>query len=199
MAPVLEVQGRTAAVILAAGGSSRFGSPKQLARWENQTFIERVADVALASAANPVIVVLGAEVSGSRAALGDRPVQVVVNEAWAQGQSASMKAGLAALPPGISSVVFLLVDLPGVDAAVINSLIQRHRQTLAPLVWPEFAGQRGNPVLFDRRLFPELGRISGDTGGRPLLQAYRNQADRVAVSNRAILQDIDRPEDWSEG
>jgi molybdenum cofactor cytidylyltransferase len=193
--PILEAPGRTAAIILAAGGSTRFGAPKQLALWGRQTFIERAADVALASQARPVVVVLGAEVEQSRAALGDRPVEVVINRDWANGQSTSMKAGLAALNENIDSVVFLLVDLPGITPDVVDALIQRHRQTLAPLVWPEFEGQRGNPVLFDRCLFPQLAQISGDTGGRPLIMTYQEQAERVTITTKAILQDVDRPED----
>jgi len=193
--PIAEVHSRAAAVILAAGGSTRFGSPKQLAHWKDKTFIEHVADVALASSAGPVIVVLGAEIERCRAALGDRPVQIIVNESWAEGQSTSMRAGLAALPAHIGCALFLLVDLPGVTPEIINRLIQRHRETLAPLVWPEFAGRRGNPVLFDRRLFPELYQISGDTGGKPLLLAYRDQAERVSVPEAGILLDFDRPED----
>jgi molybdenum cofactor cytidylyltransferase len=194
-APISEVYGRSAAIILAAGGSSRFGTPKQLAPWGEQTFIERAVEVALAAQARPVIVVLGAEVEQSRALLADKPVTVVINQDWAAGQSTSMKAGLATLPPHISSVLFLLVDLPGVTPDIVNALIQRHRQTLAPIVWPEFEGRRGNPVLFDRSLFPELQRITGDTGGRPLLQAYRDQAERVAATHSGILLDIDYSED----
>jgi molybdenum cofactor cytidylyltransferase len=122
-------------------------------------------------------------------------VQVVINEAWAQGQSTSMQAGLTALPDNIGCAIFMLVDLPGVTPDLINSLILRHRQTLAPLVWPEFEGRRGNPVLFDRRLFAELGEVSGDTGGKPVLLRYQTQAECVAVTDPAILQDIDRVED----
>jgi molybdenum cofactor cytidylyltransferase len=193
--PVIEAWGRTAAIILAAGGSSRFGSPKQLALWQGKTFIEQVVDTALASPVSSVSVVLGAEVAQSQALLADRPVQVVLNPHWAEGQSTSMKAGLAALPGQSHSVIFLLVDLPGVTPEVITALIQRHRQTLAPLVWPEFEGKRGNPVLFDRALLPELAQISGDTGGRPLVMKYKEQAERVPVSERGILEDFDRPED----
>jgi molybdenum cofactor cytidylyltransferase len=193
--PVLEVHRRTAAIVLAAGGSSRFGSPKQVARWGDQTFIERVVDTALASPARPVIVVLGAEVSQSRAALGQRPVEVVVNEVWAGGQSTSMQAGLAALPSNIGSALFMLVDLPGVTPDVVEAVIQRHRETLAPIVWPEFQGKRGHPVLFDRTLFSELNRVSGDTGGRPVLLAYQDRTERVAVESEGVLLDFDRPED----
>ncbi|MBI1878572.1 MAG: nucleotidyltransferase family protein [Chloroflexi bacterium] len=190
-----EVHSRNAAVILAAGGSGRFGSPKQLAQWGGKTFIEQAVDTALASPVRPVIVVLGAEVEQCRAVLGDRPVQVVINEGWAQGQSTSMQAGLAALPANVGGVLFLLVDLPGITPDLIKQLLQRHRETLAPLVWPEFEGQRGNPVLFDCALFPELRQVSGDTGGKPVLLRYKAQAERVMVSDKGVLQDFDRPED----
>jgi molybdenum cofactor cytidylyltransferase len=194
--PIREVQGRTAVVILAAGGSSRFGSPKQLARWAGQTFIERAVTTALAAGGvHSVTVVLGAEVEQSRRLLQPFPVEVVVNPHWPEGQSSSMQAGLTVLPATVDSVIFLLVDLPLITPDIIEALIRRYRQTLAPIVWPEFAGQRGNPVLFDRTLFPQLSQIKGDTGGRPLLQAYQDQAERVVVTTPAVLQDVDRPED----
>lgn len=193
-APVAEVHSRVAAVILAAGGSARFGSPKQLARWRGKTFIEQAVDTALASSARPVVVVLGAEVERCRAVLADRPIEVVVNETWMQGQSTSMQAGLAALPANIGGAVFFLVDLPGVAPDLIDRLLQRHRETLAPLVWPEFEGRRGNPILFDRSLFLELRQVRGDTGGKPVLLRYQDRAERVVVSDKSILQDFDRPE-----
>jgi molybdenum cofactor cytidylyltransferase len=196
--PVTELHSRTAAVVLAAGGSSRFGSPKQLARWGGKTFLERAVDVALASQARPVIVVLGAEVEQSQAMLAGRPVEIIINDAWAEGQSTSMKAGLAALPANVSGALFMLIDLPGVMPDIVDALIQRYWQTLAPIVWPEFEGKRGNPVLFDRALFPKLKQISGDTGGRPVLLAHKDQAERVVMTDEAILQDVDRPEDLEE-
>ena len=106
-----------------------------------------------------------------------------------------MRAGLAYLPAHISSAIFMLVDQPWLHPQTIAALIERYRQTLAPVVWPEFEGHRGNPILFDRALFSELQQISGDTGGRPLLQAYQNQAERVPVPDQGILIDVDRMED----
>jgi molybdenum cofactor cytidylyltransferase len=193
--PVPEICNRTAIIVLAAGESARFGSPKQLARWGAQTFIERVVDVALASEADSVIVVLGAEKEQTLAALGERNVQVVINNNWADGQSASVEAGLSVLPQNIGGAVFMLVDQPGIRPAVIISVIRRHRQTLAPAVRPEYNGQPGNPVLFDRSLFTQLQNLSGDVGGRAVLKKYPGQVERVAVDTPAILQDFDRPQD----
>lgn len=193
--PIAEVHRRVAAVVLAGGGSARFGSPKQLAPWGESTFIEQVVDTALASRARPVIVVLGAAAEDCRRRLGDRPVTVVVNERWPEGQSTSLKAGLAALPPEVGAALFPLVDQPAIPPPVLDALIERYRRTLAPIVWPEFEGQRGNPVLFDRALFAEMGQISGDTGARPVLHRWQASAERVAVAEPGILQDFDRPED----
>ncbi len=196
--PVTEVHGRVAAVVLAAGGAERFGAPKQLLPWAGGTLLSHAVDTALASQAGPVVVVLGHQADACRAALGDRPATVVTNTDWAQGQSSSVKAGLAALPADVGAALFLLVDQPGVTLAVVDALIERHRATLAPVVWPEYEGRRGNPVLFDRVTFPALMRLSGDIGGRPVLQAYAGQAKRVPVADPGVLADIDTPGDYEQ-
>jgi molybdenum cofactor cytidylyltransferase len=195
--PINRVYHRDAVIILAAGGSSRFGEPKQLVRRQGNTMLETVIDTALRSQARPVIVVLGAYADRCRQVIGTRPVQVVVNQNWATGQSSSMQVGLGVLPSNVAGATFMLADQPTIPAEVINALIDRHQQSLAPVVWPEYNGQRGNPVLFDRSLFPELTRVSGDTGGRPVLQRFQSQAERVRVNTDTVLRDIDRPEDMT--
>jgi molybdenum cofactor cytidylyltransferase len=196
--PVIEVLGRVGVVVLAAGESKRFGTPKQLLPWKGSSLLGHVVDVALASGAEPVVVVLGHQADACRTALGGRPVQVIVNPDWAQGQSTSVRTGLAALPANVSGALFALVDQPGVTPAVVNALIERHRATLAPVVWPEYQGRRGNPVLFDRDTFPHLMRLTGDTGGRPVLQAYAQDAERVPVADPGVLFDIDTPDDYAK-
>lgn len=195
--PVNEVWGRVGAVVLAAGASTRLGTPKQLLPWGEDTLLGHVVDTVLSSEADPVVVVLGHQADACRAALGNRPVKVVVNSGWAQGQSSSLQAGLAALPANVSAALFPLVDQPGVAPSVIDSLIARHRTTLAPVIWPEHDGRRGNPVLFDRVIFPQLMSLTGDTGGRPVLRAHAEQAERVSVSDPGILFDIDTQDDYS--
>ncbi|PWH16404.1 MAG: hypothetical protein DDG58_09595 [Ardenticatenia bacterium] len=187
-----------AAVVLAAGGATRFGKLKQLLPWEGGTLLTRVVDTALASSARPVVVVLGAQAEACRVALGERPVQVVINPAWAEGQSTSVQAALVTLPPHVDAALFLLADQPAVQSDTLEQLIARYRATRAPLVWPEWHGQRGNPVLFDRRLFPELRALHGDVGGRVVLQAHAAEAERVPVSDAGILIDIDTPDDYDK-
>lgn len=194
----MDRQSVIAGVILAAGASTRFGALKQLLPWGAGTMLSTVVDTALASSARPVVVVLGKRADECRAALGDRPVTVVVNAAWQDGQSTSVRAGLAALPDEVEAVLFLLADQPTITVATVEAVIDRYRASRAPVVWPEVDGRRGNPVLFDRRLFPELWALRGDVGGRPVLQAHGARAERVAVDDRGILLDIDTPADYPD-
>ena len=196
--PIRLVKSRVAAVVLAAGESRRFGRLKQLLAWDDgETLLARAVDVVLASQARPVVVVLGCQAEDCHAALGDRPVTVVVNPDWAQGQSTSLQAGLAALPENVGGALFHLADLPRVTPAVINALMARHAATLAPVVWPEYENRRGNPVLFDRATFPALRKVTGDVGGKSVLMAYARTgtAERVAVEEPGVLFDIDSPQD----
>jgi len=195
--PVHELRSRAAVVVLAAGEARRFGRLKQLEPFGGGTLLTHAVDVARASRAGRVIVVLGCRAEECRAALADRPVTVVINPDWAQGQSTSVRAGLAALAPNTGAVVFHLVDQPGVTPAVIDALIARHATTLAPVVWPEYAGRRGNPVLFDRITFPRFQTLNGDVGARPVLLTYAGQglAERVAVDEPGVLMDVDAPQD----
>ncbi|MGD9099038.1 MAG: selenium cofactor biosynthesis protein YqeC [Anaerolineae bacterium] len=212
-APVRLVRNRVALVVLAAGESRRFGRLKQLLPWgDGGTLLTHALDVALASRVRPVLVVLGCRAEDCRAVLGDpltssgqsspyRAVAVIVNPDWTEGQSTSVRAGLAALPENVGAVVFHLADLPGVTPGVIEALIARHEATLAPVVWPEYEGQRGNPVLLDRDTFPALQRLTGDVGARPVIMAYARAGDveRVAVEEPGVLLDVDSPQDLVPG
>lgn len=187
---------KVAAVVLAAGGSTRFGACKQLLPWGGGTMLSQVVDTALASSARPVVVVLGNQAKACRAALGERMVTIVVNEEWQRGQSSSVQAGLTALPANVAAALFLLGDQPAITTATLDALIERYAATRAPVTWPELAGLRGNPILFDRALFPELMRLTGDVGGKSVLELYAAQAERVSVPDRGILYDVDTPDDY---
>ncbi len=196
--PVLEVRTRVAAVILAAGAATRYGQLKQLLPWDDGSLLTHVVDTALQSVAQQVIVVLGNQAETCREALGDRPVTVVVNEEWAQGQGTSVRAGLSALDDNVRAAVFPLADQPLVTVDTIDQILQRYWCTLAPIVWPEYAGKRGNPVLFDRALFSDLLRLNQDAGGRSLFTAYADRAERLPVADAGVLVDIDTPQDYRD-
>lgn len=194
--PVVEVWGRVAAVVLAAGQGKRFGALKQLLPWHGVPLAAHVADQALACAdVERVFVTVGAGADEVRRALAGHNVTCVPVPDWAEGQSRSVQAGLRAAETA-SAVLFLLADQPGVSAGLLSALIQRHRETLAPIVAPRYRGQRGNPVLFDRAVFGEFAGLAGDIGARPIIQAHQHEVAWVEWPTADILKDIDTVEDY---
>lgn len=182
------------AVILAAGGSTRMGSPKQLIPWQGTSLIRHIISRVLNSEVTHTVVVLGAYCDEIRKEIDDLPVQVVINSSWEAGQSTSIQAGLEVIPENTGGVLFFLVDQPFVSIPLIRALIEKHVQTLAPVVVPLVDGQRGNPVLFDRSTIPDFKTIRGDSGGRQLFSRYR--VTWVEWHDRQVLLDIDTKEDY---
>jgi molybdenum cofactor cytidylyltransferase len=185
-----------AAIVLAAGESQRFGQPKQLLPVGDKTMIQHVVDIVLDSPLEQVIVVLGCRAAEIGANIADRPVQVVVNERWESGLSSSVRAGLSAVKPETGAALFVLADQPGITTEVIAKLVERYRETHAPIVVPTHRGRRGNPVLFDRSLFAELMEVKGDQGGRRLIAEYGDELEEVEVDTEAIVTDIDTADDY---
>lgn len=182
-----------AAVVLAAGTSSRLPDHKLLLPLGKQSVIERVVEVALAAPLDPVVVVLGHRADEVAAVLGSRPVLRVHNPYYAQGQSTSVRAGLAALPGGARAAVFFLGDQPLVGPAVVEALVAAYLRTGAWVVYPTYQGRRGNPVLFAREAFAHLAALEGDQGGRGLIDVLKERALSVPVADPGVLFDIDTP------
>jgi 4-nitrophenyl phosphatase len=152
----------------------------------------------LASPARPVVVVLGAHADEIRPALNGLPVHIVLNPNWRDGVSASVRAGLAALQDEVPAALFILGDQPGITPDLIESLIARFRETNAPIVEPRFHEQPGTPALFAREMFKELAQLTGDRGGRPLVNKYADRVAVVQVRDVSTLKDIDTPEDYKD-
>lgn len=183
-----------AAVILAAGGSTRFGAPKQLLPWQGRPLIAHVADMAWLAGLSPIVVVVGAEAERVTSALAGRDALVLRNYRWREGMSASLSLGVAALPPAVEAAVFLPVDQPLVDARFLRSLVTHWQHYNAGIVVPVGReGQRGTPVLFARRFFAELAQLSGDIGGRTLFAQYPDERAAMPVADPDILTDVDTP------
>lgn len=183
-----------AAVILAAGGSTRFGAPKQLLPWQGRPLIAHVADMAWMAGLSPVVVVVGAEAEQVTPALAGRDVLVLRNYRWHEGMSTSLSLGVAALPSSVEAAVFLPVDQPLVDVRFLRSLVAYWQQRNAGIVIPVGReGQRGTPVLFARRFFAELAQLSGDIGGRALFAQYPDECAMMPVTDSNILTDVDTP------
>jgi molybdenum cofactor cytidylyltransferase len=187
---------RIAAVVLAAGRSTRMGGPnKLLAEIARRPLIRIAVEAAVKSRAAPVIVVAGHERQHIEEVLSGLPVQLVQNPDFADGLGTSLKAGIAAVPADADGAVVCLGDMPQVDAALIDRLIAAFDPDRGALVVvPTFEGKRGNPVLWSRRFFPDLMAIEGDVGARHLIGRYREAVLEVPVAGKAALTDIDTPE-----
>ena len=187
---------RLAAVVLAAGRSTRMGGPnKLLAEIRGRPLVRIVVEEALASHAKPVIVVVGHQRGEVEKALAGLPVQFVHNPDFAQGLGTSLKAGIAAVPAEADGAIVCLADMPQVDASLLNRLIAAFDPDRGALiVMPTVEGRRGNPVLWSRRFFPDLMAIEGDVGARHFIARYGEAVVEVPLEGRAALVDVDTPE-----
>ena len=187
---------RVGAIILAAGRSTRMGGPNKLtAEIGGRPLVRIAAEEALASRARPVIVVTGHQHERVEQALAGLDVQRVHNPDFALGLSTSLKAGLAALPADVDGAIVCLGDMPQVRAALIDQLIAAFDpQRGALVVIPAINGERGNPVVWSRRFFPDLMAVEGDVGARHLIARYPEAVAEVPLSDRAALIDVDTPE-----
>lgn len=187
---------RIAALVLAAGQSRRMGdSNKLLEEIAGTPMVLRAVDAAIASTANPVVVVTGHEHERVEALLRDRPVATVYNPDHGEGLSTSLRSGVKALSPDIDAVVVLLGDMPGVGPGTIDRLIQAFDPARGQTICvPTHGGKRGNPVLFARRYFSEMLELAGDIGAKALLGAYADQVAEVEMPDESVLLDLDTPE-----
>ncbi len=185
-----------AAVILAAGRSSRMGAEnKLLADVGGKPMVRRAVEAALASAARPVIVVLGHQSARVRAALNGLDITVVENPDYAEGLSTSLRRGLDALPDDVDGALVGLGDMPRVTAAEIDRLIAAFNPLEGRAICvPSAGGKRGNPVLWGRAFFPEMRQVTGDTGARALIAAYGEAVCEVPMAGDGVLVDIDEPQ-----
>ena len=189
------IAGPVAAIILAAGQSRRMGSAnKLLATFDGEPLVRRTVQAAIASKADPVIVVTGHMADRVTAALAGLDIEITHNPDFGGGLATSLRAGLAAVPAAASGALVMLADMPGVSAAVIDKLIGAFSSAEGrSIVLPTAAGKRGNPVLWSRAYFPELMALTGDTGARHLL-AEHDDAVTVVEIGAAVAVDVDTPE-----
>jgi molybdenum cofactor cytidylyltransferase len=194
--PAASVQKRVAAVVLAAGRSTRMGGPnKLLAEIGGRPLVRIAAEEALASGARPVIVVAGYQGAAIEKALGGLDLRVVHNPGFANGLATSLKAGISALPADVDGAIVCLGDMPCVDAQLMRQLINAFAPDSGALVVvPTFEGKRGNPVLWSRRFFPDLMAIEGDVGARHLIGRYGDAVIELPVPHKGALLDVDTPE-----
>jgi molybdenum cofactor cytidylyltransferase len=185
-------------ILLAAGGSTRMGKPKQLLAYQGSTLLRRAADAAIASGCTPVVVVVGAaadraarELDGMTAAL------IEVNSDWERGMGTSIRAGLRRVlreRPDIAAIVIMLCDQPHVDAAHLRHLCDVHRATAKRIVASEYGDTLGPPCLFAAESFDELLQIGDAEGAKRLIKLAGDDGTTIPLPAAAI--DVDTPEDY---
>src|SRR6266480_3182509 len=213
-------QSQIAAVILAAGESSRFGQPKQLIQFRGKTWVRRIVDAASEAGCRPILVVVGNSkqappVHAPRSSRGGTKqheielvdvisselkktgATIVANSNWKCGIGTSIRTGVQHLldtAPGVEATVLLTCDQPYVDRAVIDGLITLHRETRKPIVAASYAGTLGVPALFDRGRLPELLRLDDSAGAKSTILSNRDQVAEFPFPDGKV--DIDTAEDW---
>lgn len=171
---------RVAALILAAGASTRLGEPKQLLHLGSLTggatsderLLERAIRIAVEARCSPVVVVLGAYAGEILEACHMEGVAVVRNEGWAEGMGSSVRVGMAAMPAEISGVVLMTCDQPAVTTEHLSSLIVLGDAT-GEAVGSAYAGRGGVPAFIPAGLFARLRALRGDEGARALITSAR--------------------------
>lgn len=204
----------TAAIILAAGSSSRMGSGrhKLLLPLDDRPVLAHVIDATLGSQARPIIIVLGHQASEVR--LQIKPytthpdITLVDNTDYLQGMSTSMRKGVQVLlslcykkqafPYQVDSVLIVLGDQPMITSQVINTLITAYRTTGKRIIAPLYDGKRGSPVLFEASLFPELMEVTGDEGGRAILERHHQEVELIEMGDAPANYDVDTWEAYQQ-
>jgi molybdenum cofactor cytidylyltransferase len=186
-----------AAVILAAGLSRRMGQAKLLMLLDGRAIVRHAVEAVLSGGVDSVWVVSGPAVEGIAAALGGLDVQIVVNPAPEGGQAGSVRVGIGALPASADSALIALGDQPMLPPPIIPALLAARRTSDKPIVAPRYRDGQGNPVLFKREIFPELLRLDGDQGARPIIQKDPARVEWVDL-DLAMPPDVDTPGDYEK-
>lgn len=185
---------RVAAIILAAGASTRMGRPKLLLTHHGAPLLRRAVETGVGGGCTDVVVVLGANHEQYRPQLQGTPARLLHNPEFSQGMSSSIRVGIEALAEDTRAAIIMLADQPFIDPSVIERLITTYVTSKARIVACTYDGVQGAPVLFDRALFLELLLLEGDQGARHVLTIYPRNVTSIEISSNAAT-DIDTPED----
>ncbi len=187
-----------AAIVLAAGASTRMGRQKLLLPWGKTTVLGCTLENLRQSGVTPLILVVGHQWQTVLAAVDTGGFQVAVNDDYLQGQSTSVRRGIGLLPAGYGAM-FVLGDQPLVSSPLYRQLAQAYRESDAPVVLPvDFQGKRGNPVVFAPELIAQMTDLRGDQGARSLIQRYQKDILTVTTAERGIFLDLDTPQAYQD-
>lgn len=186
-----------AAIVLAAGTSSRLGQPKQLLPVGERPLLERTLDVVGMATLAPKLLVLGYQAQQIEDAVDTEDFEVLRNDAFANGQASSLVAGLSALPEDVTGTIIVLGDQPLVPAWLIDTLVTEFDPDRHVAVRPRYADGPGNPILLSCALFPELMTLTGDVGARDVLQRHADRILEIDFTSRPAPRDVDTLDDYA--
>jgi molybdenum cofactor cytidylyltransferase len=189
---------RIGAVILAAGKSTRMGEPKQLLKLGGKSLLEHTLSSVRAARISDVILVLGFAAQTISHQVTAEGIKVIVNDAYRQGMGSSLRVGLSALDPLMDAALMVLADQPFVRPETLDQIIDQYQQCSAQIVIPMYRGFRGNPVLLDRSVFPEVMALSGDIGCRAIFGDHLEGIVKAPVDDIGVLLDIDSKDDFAK-
>jgi molybdenum cofactor cytidylyltransferase len=192
-----------AAVVLAAGESSRMGRPKALLPIDGVRFIEKIVKSLQLTKVGRILVVLGHDAEEMRQKIADLPVLIVVNNEYKKGQLSSLVAAIRDLQSRQSSaesdgILVHLVDHPYVNPILVDVMIDRFYESKKLIVVPRYHGRRGHPVIFSRSLFSELQDTPLDQGAKAVVHAHRKDTLEIDTEDEGVTIDIDTPEEYRQ-
>lgn len=198
MGTILKIN-NCAAVLLAAGASSRLGKPKQLLLYKGKTFLQNVLSAAINAQLDPVIAVLGAEETIIRKEIGEKNIYNVFNSEWQEGIASSIRCGLQELEkiaPNADAAILMVCDQPYITSSLLKDLLVTQQQTGKPIVASHYNGVAGTPALFHKTIFPELLLLKGDKGAGKILREKTGQVATIPFPLGSI--DIDTTDNYEK-
>ena len=189
----------TAILILAAGNSTRFGSTKQLLRFNGKTLLQHAIEEATEAGADPVVVVLGANANEVSASIDTTTVEIVLNNRWEEGMASGIVAGIrkvSSLTEHVHNIIIAVCDQPFISSALFKQLYQTQTESQKGIVACSYADTIGTPVLFTQQYFEHLLVLHGDEGAKKLLTTFATDVATVHFPNGNF--DIDTQIDYQE-
>jgi molybdenum cofactor cytidylyltransferase len=180
-------------IVLAAGSSSRLGTPKQLVTYQGNSLLRHICEVSLKSKADSLYVVLGSQKSRMEEEIATLNLNIVDNPHWQTGISTSIHAGIQALPNSIDAALILLCDQPKITPSLIDTLIDLYNNSHKPIIACRYGGTVGVPALYGRKVFPDLLNLHGDEGAKRIIE--RHPPFRLLIDFPEGIYDIDSPDD----
>ncbi|MBC7883049.1 MAG: nucleotidyltransferase family protein [Anaerolineae bacterium] len=186
-------------IVLAAGASTRMGTPKQLLMFRGRSLLRTMAEAAIASCCDPVVVVLGSQIEQIKLEVHPLALHIVENREWAKGMGNSIAAGMSTLTTinqNLDAVVVVLCDQPFVSSHLLDQLVESYRATRSPIVACAYANTLGVPALFDRSLFTELMTINVNMGAKYLIKQLAEKVSLIPFPEGEI--DVDTPAQYQQ-